>query len=99
MKTYRDFPQRLYHRVPHWVEPGALLHIRIRLDLAKPKREFTNPSLGQANLGSAISYEGKKPHSLANALRTTRSTLATQRVSTVPYILIEILLWHFRIAI
>ena len=32
MKSYRGFPERLHHRVPHWVEPGALFHIRIRLD-------------------------------------------------------------------
>ena len=59
MKTYRGFPQRLYHRVPHWVEPGALFHIRVRLDLAKPQQAFTNQCLGQAILDSVMFYEEK----------------------------------------
>jgi hypothetical protein len=31
VKIYRGFPERLHHRVPYWVEPGALFHIRIAL--------------------------------------------------------------------
>jgi len=37
MKIYRGFPERLHHRVPHWVEPGAQFHVRIRLDREKSK--------------------------------------------------------------
>jgi len=39
MKSYRDFPERLHHRVPHWVEPGGLFHIRIRLDREKTAKD------------------------------------------------------------
>jgi len=28
----REFPHRLYHEVPSWVEDGALFHIRIALE-------------------------------------------------------------------
>jgi hypothetical protein len=38
MKIYRGFPQRLHHRVPHWVEGGALFHIRIALDRENEQR-------------------------------------------------------------
>ena len=38
MKTYRGFPERLHHRMPHWVEPGALFHIRINLIVKNSKR-------------------------------------------------------------
>jgi len=38
MKIYRVFPQRLHHRVPHWVEGGALFHIRIALDRENEQR-------------------------------------------------------------
>ena len=59
MNDYRGFPKRLYHRVPHWVEPGARFHVRIRLDLAKPQSQLTDPCLGHAILDSAIFYEEK----------------------------------------
>jgi len=47
MKIYRGFPQRLHHTVPHWVEPGALFHIRIALDREKEQRALTDPQLAQ----------------------------------------------------
>jgi hypothetical protein len=50
MKTYHGFPERLHHRMPHWVEPGALFHIRIRLDREKQQRTLVDPSLAQAFL-------------------------------------------------
>ena len=56
---YRGFPERLHHRVPHWVEPGALFHIGIRLDREKGQKGLTDPALGQAILDSAKSYEVK----------------------------------------
>ncbi len=59
MKIYRGFPQRLHHRVPHWVEPGALFHVRIALDRQKEQRALTDPALAQAILDSAKFYEAK----------------------------------------
>jgi putative transposase len=56
---YRGFPQRLHHRVPHWVEPGALFHIRIRLEREKEQKALTDPALGQTILDSAKFYEAK----------------------------------------
>jgi len=57
MKSYRDFPERLHHRVPHWVEPGGLFQIRIRLDREKQQRTLIDPSLAPALLDSATLYE------------------------------------------
>jgi len=57
VKIHRGFPQRLHHRVPHWVEPGALFHIRIRLDRKKAQTALTDPPLAQAILDSAKFYE------------------------------------------
>ena len=57
MKTYRGFPERLHHRVPHWVESGALLHIRIGLEREKQQRMLIDPSLAPALLHSATLYE------------------------------------------
>ena len=59
MKIYRGFRQRLHHSLPHWVEPGALFHIRIRLDREKEQEPLTEPSLAQAILGSAEFYEAQ----------------------------------------
>jgi putative transposase len=59
MKTYRGFPQRLHHSVPHWVEPGALFHIRIALDREKEQQALTEPALARAILDSAKFYEAK----------------------------------------
>jgi hypothetical protein len=38
MKIYRGFPQRLHHKVPHWVEPGALFHLRVVLEREKEQK-------------------------------------------------------------
>jgi len=43
--------------VPHWLEPGTLFHIRIRLDREKQQRTLVDPSLAQALLDSARFYE------------------------------------------
>ena len=43
--------------MPHWVEPGALFHIRIRLDRKKAQTALTDPPLAQAILDSAKFYE------------------------------------------
>jgi hypothetical protein len=54
---YRGFPKRLRHSVPHWVEAGALFHIRIALDREKERKALTDPALAQSILVSAKSYE------------------------------------------
>jgi putative transposase len=59
--TYSGFAKRLHHTVPHWVEPGALFHIRIRLDRDKARTPLTAPPLAQAILDSARFYESKLP--------------------------------------
>ena len=59
MKIYRGFPRRLYHRVPHWVEPGALFHIRIALDREKEQKALTDRPLAGAILDSARFYEAR----------------------------------------
>ena len=56
---YRGFLERLHHRVPHWVEPGALFHIRIRLEREKQQKALTDPALGQTILDSAKFYEAE----------------------------------------
>jgi putative transposase len=58
-KIYLGFPERLHHSVPHWVEPGALFHIRIRLDREKQQKALIDPSLAQVILDSAKLYEAK----------------------------------------
>lgn len=57
VKVYRGFPDRLHHTVPHWIESGALFHIRIRLDRAKEQRILVDPSLAPVLLDSAKFYE------------------------------------------
>ncbi len=59
MKVYQGFPQRLRHRVPHWVEPGALFHIRIALNREKEQKALIDPALAQGILDSAKFYEAK----------------------------------------
>jgi putative transposase len=59
VKIYRGFPRRLHHRVPHWVEPGALFHIRIALDREKEQKALTESALARAILDSAKFYEAK----------------------------------------
>ena len=59
VRIYRGFPQRLHHRVPHWVEPGALFHIRIALNRGKVQTALTESTLGRAILDSAKFYEAK----------------------------------------
>jgi REP element-mobilizing transposase RayT len=51
--------ERLHHSVPHWVEPGALFHIRIRLERKKEQKTLMHPALGQAILDSAEFYEAR----------------------------------------
>ena len=59
MKIYQSFPERLHHRVPYWVEPGSLFHVRIALDRKKEQRVLMDPLLGPGILDSAKFYEAK----------------------------------------
>ena len=52
----REFPSKLHHEVPPWVEPGALFHIRIALDREAEQRSLVDPSLAPALLESARFY-------------------------------------------
>jgi hypothetical protein len=38
MRIYRGFPERLHHRVPALVEPGALFHLRVLLEREKEQK-------------------------------------------------------------
>jgi len=58
--VYRGFPNKLHHRVPDWVEPGSLFHIRIALDREKKQRPLIAPQFGKALLDSARFYEVKQ---------------------------------------
>jgi hypothetical protein len=59
MKIYRGFPERLHHRVPHWVESGALFHVRIAVDREKEQKALIDPPLAQSILDSAKFYEAR----------------------------------------
>jgi REP element-mobilizing transposase RayT len=56
MKIYRGFS---HHEVPHWVEPGALFHVRVTLDRERAQNALTDSRLAQAILNSAKFYEKK----------------------------------------
>lgn len=60
MKIYRGFPRRLHHTVPHWVESGALFHIRIALDREKEQTALIHPPLAKVILESAKFYQAKQ---------------------------------------
>jgi hypothetical protein len=47
----------LYRGVLHWIEHGALFHIRIRRDREKQQKALIDPSLAQRILDSARFYE------------------------------------------
>jgi putative transposase len=57
---YRGFPSKLHHEIPHWVETGALFHIRIALDRNKERRPSTDAALTHSLLDSAQFYETKQ---------------------------------------
>jgi REP element-mobilizing transposase RayT len=57
---YRGFPSKLHHEVPHWVERGALFHIRIAIDREKEQPSLTEPRLAKALLDGAHMYETKQ---------------------------------------
>ena len=60
MKNYLGFPKRLHHEVPHWVEEGALFHIRIALDRPVQQRWLTDQQLAPLILESARFYESNQ---------------------------------------
>jgi putative transposase len=56
---YRGFASKLHHRVPHWVEPGALFHIRITVDREREQMPLTATPRAQPLLDSVQFYETK----------------------------------------
>src|SRR4051795_5964605 len=58
--TMREFPSKLDHAVPAWVEEGALFHIRIRLDRTKEQQSLVTPSLAKALIESAKFYHRRR---------------------------------------
>jgi REP element-mobilizing transposase RayT len=57
---YRGFASKLHHEIPHWVETGALFHIRIAVHREKERRRLTTAPLAQALLDSARFYQAKQ---------------------------------------
>jgi REP element-mobilizing transposase RayT len=57
---YRGFPSRLHHDVSHWVEDGALFHVRVTLDREHEQRLLTEPTLARSLLDSANFYQEKQ---------------------------------------
>jgi putative transposase len=55
--VHREFPHRLYHEVPSWVEDRALFHIRIALERELKQNPLTHPPLAQTILNSATLYQ------------------------------------------
>ena len=60
MKEYRGFPQRLQHEVPHWVEDGALFHVRIALEREIDQRQLIDSQLAPKIMESARFYETRQ---------------------------------------
>ena len=58
--TMRQFPSKLYHAVPPWVEDGALFHIRIALDRKKAQQPLTTRSLAKSLMESAKFYDHRQ---------------------------------------
>lgn len=56
----REFPQRLHHDIPWWVEDDALFHIRIALDRETEQKPLTHPPLARSILDSAKFYHQKE---------------------------------------
>ena len=51
MKIYQTSRNGLHHRVPDWVERGALFHVRIALDREKEQRAINASGAGQGDFG------------------------------------------------
>lgn len=56
----KEYPRRLHHATPPWVESGALFHIRIRIDAGQPC------PLTEARLSSDLIEAAKRYHRLAH---------------------------------
>lgn len=52
----KEYPHRLHHEVPPWVEDGALFHIRIRISMEQPATLLTTPQLAPHLLQAVQSY-------------------------------------------
>jgi REP element-mobilizing transposase RayT len=47
----------LHHTVPAWIDPGAIFHIRIRLDRRHEQEVLTTARLGKSLMDSAAFYD------------------------------------------
>ncbi len=54
----REYPGKLYHGIPPWVEPGAMFHIRLRVADGKAVC-LTEPRLAERLMASVRVYEEK----------------------------------------
>jgi REP element-mobilizing transposase RayT len=50
-----EYPQRLHHATPDWIQAGSLFHVRLRVDPA-PARPLTEPSLSADLIKAAQRY-------------------------------------------
>ena len=58
-RVARWFPSRLYHRVPDWVESGAVFHVRMALDRTKRQETLITLPIGESLMESAKFYDSK----------------------------------------
>jgi REP element-mobilizing transposase RayT len=56
-RVARWFPSKLCHRVPDWVEAGAIFHIRIALDRKQRQPSLITPPAAEALLQAAAFYD------------------------------------------
>jgi REP element-mobilizing transposase RayT len=58
--TMRQFPSKLHHTVPDWVEPGAIFHIRIALERKMRQPTLISSPIGESLIESAKFYDRKE---------------------------------------
>ena len=56
----RQFPSKLHHTVPDWVEPGAIFHIRIALERKMRQPTLISSPIGESLIESAKFYDRKE---------------------------------------
>ena len=54
----KEYPARLHHKTPSWVEDGSVFHIRLRCAVEN-RVALIQPAVAQALLDSAMYYSGK----------------------------------------
>jgi hypothetical protein len=57
----KDYPRRLHHAVPSWVDTGACFHIRLRIAHDKPdSHSLTEPRIAHGLLAAARFYHERQ---------------------------------------